>query len=380
MKRSPGLIAAVVMFELLTIGKHLVGQGVVLAGAIPVLTITSAQHEKAHGEGFTMPVAALRLKDGTIVVAEAHGGRLSFFDKSGHLTKSVGREGEGPGEFRHIGWVGVCGQGTMLVWDRMNRRFTEVSGDGSLGRQFRVPAPDVPGPVPNTISCSLSGGIVAQPVAKPSRAIDPRTPFFRGQAPILFLSSDGGLQLSATQDLPAGEIALFPGGAVPRPLGRQTSLALGRSHLFVGTADSGAVDIYSLKGKFLSTLSIPIQRRRPTQANIEAAVDQLLEEIRTPMRDSVRARLLRLPLPDELPSYSGLFVDGDDWLWVQTSFPGDPEIRLLALDSRGGRFGEIVLPVTGRVADIGKDFILVLQRDQDDEVHVLLYRIRRFAN
>src|SRR5687768_145368 len=45
---------------------------------------------------------ALRLDDGSILVADGGSRELRFYDSTGRHIRSIGRDGEGPGEFRVI--------------------------------------------------------------------------------------------------------------------------------------------------------------------------------------------------------------------------------------------------------------------------------------
>lgn len=63
---------------------------------------------------FTELVGAVRLSDGRIVVADRGASELRFFGPDGGFQARVGRQGEGPGEFRRLEYVGVF-QGDSLV-------------------------------------------------------------------------------------------------------------------------------------------------------------------------------------------------------------------------------------------------------------------------
>lgn len=111
--------------------------------AEPILSIGVAdggpEYELANVTG------ALRLDDGTVVVASAISGEIRFYDAAGVHLRSVGRRGGGPGEYRNASIVSRYGADSLLVWDTMLRRGTLLGREGTLGRTF--PAPDVKGSV-----------------------------------------------------------------------------------------------------------------------------------------------------------------------------------------------------------------------------------------
>ena len=69
-------------------------------GGSPALVIGSRPEAPYE---FSRVVGALRLTDGRIVVADGASLELRFFDPAGTFMRSVGRRGEGPGEFRRMG-------------------------------------------------------------------------------------------------------------------------------------------------------------------------------------------------------------------------------------------------------------------------------------
>ena len=81
---------------------------------------------------------ARRLSNGDILIANGGTYELRFYDPSGTHVRSVGREGDGPGDFRSMGGVWRLGSDSIAVWDSGNRRLTVFDIDGELGRSFRL--------------------------------------------------------------------------------------------------------------------------------------------------------------------------------------------------------------------------------------------------
>jgi hypothetical protein len=77
------------------------------------------------------------LSDGRIVVADMLGHHLRFFSPEGVHERTVGREGQGPGEFGN-GRLGLfLGPGdTLVVYDRANSRANVVAADGTWLESF----------------------------------------------------------------------------------------------------------------------------------------------------------------------------------------------------------------------------------------------------
>ena len=58
-----------------------------------------------------------RLADGRVAVLSGGNGQLHLFEPSGRLSKSIGRKGQGPGEFRRPEHLQYLPPDTLVVWD-----------------------------------------------------------------------------------------------------------------------------------------------------------------------------------------------------------------------------------------------------------------------
>lgn len=133
-----------------------------------------------------------------------------------------------------------------------------------------------------------------------------------------------GDSLASLGRIPAGENAT---------LGHQTVFALNDSVIALGTSAVAAVELFSLSGDIRDTINLQIAPRTASLALLEAAVDQtLLAMGPSPANDRIRAMMLEVPLPDQLPFYRRIFWDGAETLWALASFPGGGETRLAGYD------------------------------------------------
>lgn len=72
--------------------------------------------------------SAVRLPDGRILVAEGGSGELRYYGADGEHLRSVGREGEGPGEFSSVAGLALVGD-IFFVYDRDLARFSLLDLD-----------------------------------------------------------------------------------------------------------------------------------------------------------------------------------------------------------------------------------------------------------
>ena len=83
---------------------------------------------------FNMPSDVLVAPNGSIFVADGHGGdsnaRIVKFDKDGHYLKEWGKKGTGPGEFDQPHALAFDSKGRLFVGDRNNNRIQIFDQDG----------------------------------------------------------------------------------------------------------------------------------------------------------------------------------------------------------------------------------------------------------
>ncbi len=103
--------------------------------ADPELQIGWAEGEPA----FERVNAGVLLPNGGAVVADRQGDRLYLIDVDGSATQ-VGRDGEGPGEFRSIGAVELLPGRRLAVWDAGLNRLSSFSIDGEFLEGARIPS------------------------------------------------------------------------------------------------------------------------------------------------------------------------------------------------------------------------------------------------
>lgn len=85
------------------------------------------------------PAAVARASDGSLwVSSEESNSEIAVFAPDGTYLRTIGRRGEGPGEFLAIGEIAAVGD-SMLVFDVRNRRATMVEVSGQVGRTWTYP-------------------------------------------------------------------------------------------------------------------------------------------------------------------------------------------------------------------------------------------------
>ncbi len=113
---------------------------------------------------FADVVAAVRLANGHIVVADRGASELRGYNAHGEFQWSAGRAGEGPGEFGSLDFVGTMAGDSLVTYDNSLLRVQVFGPDGGLARTFPATLPlsgaQSSGPVPDKAVAVVRGRLI----------------------------------------------------------------------------------------------------------------------------------------------------------------------------------------------------------------------------
>jgi hypothetical protein len=308
------------------------------------------------------PTGATVLSNGTIAVVDQYAAAVRFFDRSGQLVRTVGRKGEGPGEFLDPYWLGQCATDSLFVWDFTTKRMSVMDSAGELVREY------TPQGRPGLFRCVREGrfAVFSEPLDMP-----PLTDLEARMTASLWMGNAAGDSIAGMGVLPYGET---------RILGKATQLAISSRRVFVGTSDSAFVDIYDLEGAPVGSFRVAeTTDRSPTSREYERAMEARLGVFSDPAYRNQLKPFLRktLPPPRLLPSYFQFSVDRQNVLWVVLSPPGDSVTRMQAYLETGEMLADLDVPGELNLLEVGDDYILGTSPDRDGVLGVVMYRLRR---
>ncbi len=323
---------------------------------------------------FSLAVGASRFATGAVIIADAADAHLTLFDSSGRAVSTIGRKGQGPGEFGVITWMGRCSSDSVFAWDLSLQRMTVISVQGAIVNQAKLPAEVTATVAPYSLACSRNGVLAALGWGRGGQP--DAVGITRATSPLVLFDLKGQL-IGKISDVPTAEsIVSNAVGFAPRPLGRRSVFALSSSRLFLGTADSAVILSFDLQGGLREVLRISETRRRPTQQHKDLAIEPLIAFFpRGSQRDHMRQALRDVAAPADLPPYSAIFADPNGLVWIQTSFSGDKATKLEQVSPSGRLLGTMLLPANVTVFEVGVDYVLGKFLDANDEEHVAVYRV-----
>lgn len=153
---------------------------------------------------FEVVRSGVLVPDGGAVVADGRARRLWFVDEDGE-TRPLGRQGDGPGEFRYIEAVVRYPDGRLAAWDDRLNRLTLLAPDGQVLSTHLMADPGRVNVAPFGVLDSATLGWLptsfgARPGADPSgwlqgplvrRGPDDEAPDTVARVPIVLLEADG---------------------------------------------------------------------------------------------------------------------------------------------------------------------------------------------
>lgn len=324
---------------------------------------------------FNSPAGAMRLSNGSILLADRSAFAVRLFDAKGKLVKTTGRKGQGPNEFRSLGWGGPCGADTLIVWDSGANLATLIGANGDIATQIRIPADSgVHEPMGGGFACAKDGRI-AYPSAPIGRS-KTSEPDHLVQLVSVIVVDRGGHRLTQVDSLIGIEARSINRNGTQQPLSRSALAVSVGDQIVFGSSDTTALSVMRPNGS-ITTMDLPIRRRAPTREEYEVAARALVNGYPTARADLFLKMMLAFPLPDRLPAYMALFSDPAGMVWAQLSPTGSKPVELVAYRLDGRPAGRVVLPYAATIHEIGREYILASYSDEDDETHLAVFRLVR---
>jgi len=343
----------------------------------PTVTIGTSL-EGGMGQQLDRVVAATRLSDGTIVIADAGARALLRYDASGRYLGSTGRAGDGPGEFRALNWVGKTAGDSLLTWDRGLGRVSVFTASGELARQYLPSLTELP--MSLEVKGQLSGGrlVLARGAGLVSRE---GSPGVQRQPITAWLISATGEEMQPFGPLPGETVFLDASQAfMPVPLGAVTLFAARDDAVYVVDTETFAASVFDHDGALSGIVRRHYPRRAIEPEDVEADIDARMAELPSNLRnrDAYRRRFQGVPLPERLPAVRAVHVDTENHLWLEeVGAAGETSASWSVFDRDGRWLGDVRIPGSLTMLEIGPDYILGREQDELDVHRVVLLPLER---
>lgn len=338
-------------------------------GVAPDLTVGDALGDTLQ-ELFGV-VTPFLLPDRRLVVPLAEAGMIRVFGPDGAFRRSLGRRGEGPGEFTGLAAAWARGD-TIEAYDRDLVRITRFP-PGGPPEVVPLQGPRIVAVVPGPLADGWL--LVAIPGGGPSgrdRMVYHRFGF-------------DGAHLGELAELEGMHRVATPGATGPDPLSPMARAAVAGGRVYLAETLTSVVTVVEADGARREVAWEP-GPSMPAEAAFRIITDSAAARVERGALPAVLGDLDAFPVRDRVPSFWDLRVDEEGFVWVQPFVPGkhsmalgaaggDGEWWIVAPD--GGRVGAVTVPEGLQPTWIGSDALVGIHRDGLGVETVRVHRVRR---
>ncbi len=320
---------------------------------------------------------AVRLEDGSVVVADEQSRNVRRYDANGQHLWTSGRQGDGPGEYQGLRLLRNCAGAGITVFDWILRRITELDPEGN---------------VVDTRALNSAG---VNPYGEPACSADDRLVFMPwpedrgrdrtvGESYRWLVSLRHALGNSVTilrSGIPGTERTRYSEiSDGPADWGRTMVYAAVNTGVWYGTADDYELEHLDWTGRATRITRWAGPSLEVTRDRMDSYRDNYwLARYDDPdaRRDFERESWpdIRDRLPERFPAYEALLALPDGGIWVKAHPWRAPGEELHLLEANGAWLRRLTLPGGSVLLDAGRDWVLLLQRDELDVPTVAVYEL-----
>ena len=329
-------------------------------------------------------IRTVRWLDSLIVIANSGSNEIVVLDQSGTVRERIGREGEGPGEFRGLASVDIVAPDSILAYDGRLRRFQLFDSVGRLTRIFDVPAIDEARRSPLPIGVLSSRQLIVGSVLQTDPFSD-STGVIRSTIDILSMDLSGRVR-SVIGTVPSWEAFNLPPDPgrprvlnTPIPFGANTLLDVLGDRLTIGSTDRNEITVCDSLGR-VRLIIRDAGRVGPPITDQEANEIKADNLSRTsgPLRTELARVYEEMPMPERRPGIREIKTGQDGTIWV-SSWPQEPrpQVPFRVFNGDGDLIGRLNVPEQLNVTAIRAERLIGIWTDSLDVESIRVYRIGR---
>jgi hypothetical protein len=342
----------------------------------PMLSIGSKDGSADYQ--FIRIVGATRFEDGTIAVGDAGTNSIRFYDAQGALRRSVGRAGNGPGEFRAM--QSFRRQDDFIdVFDRRVNRMTVFDRSGTVVRTIQVQRPFY-------AMHRLTSGrwLTAEEEGfYGGRFREDATPGLHRFPSAAMIVDSTGAVVDTVGMFPGAETAYYrldgQTGSLPAAYGRTLAFATSEGDAFVVTGHLFGFDVYDSTGRWIRSVRAsdrnPPLRPEDVDRFNQAFLDQIGDSA---ARGGFRRAFELMTTPPTKAPAGRVLVDRRGYIWL-AEYENEylPAAAWHVFDRDGQYLGAVQNVSRLRILEISDGHVLGILRDADGVETLRLHELRR---
>ena len=342
-------------------------------GAEPITTIGTASGDPT--QELYRVFDATRLPDGRIGVLNQGSSELRLYDAAGRFLSAIGRDGEGPGEFRQVRQV-LRRADTLLIWDAGLSRWSVVGPNGDF-LQTSIIRPSLMN------EPWLAGWLDDAGIWAYYRDFQNPTGSAYVQQPLrIFRYGADGVLTDTVATLNGGTLRVVD--PVTRMLsGRlfesRAAISATSTHLVVGHGEHAEFQIRNPDWSIHRIVRWTPRDLEVTSEHLSAAREEALnsmEGLPERIRQSAERRFDLIEAADRFPAFAEFLPDELGVIWVRRyPRPGGQTADWMAFGPDGHFVCELTLARPIRAVEFGAGYVLAIWRDADGVERVLQFAL-----
>ena len=318
--------------------------------------------------------------DGTMLVADGEATHIKVISSTGELRDTIGRKGEGPGEFGGSPQLSLARGDSLYALD--GRRLSVFAPPSySLARTVQIADSPDGRRYPTKMKVPPAEGFLVSYTVPPILGGKADTTWYRVGEDGKRLGPVKVRQLGRQKTNIQADRTIMP---VTLPFAPRSVIALGPDgRLYHGVTDSRRLTVSDLSGQTLDQWSLPGQPRPMTDEALSTFIEGFTDEaaarfgesIRTPTREALREELGTIDLPDTQPAFYDLVVDDRQRVWIRRSPEKAKEATWWVMSSDGELLAKLTLPGDVRLQAVQGEYAYGTISGQEVLPTVIRYRI-----
>ncbi|HUF51399.1 MAG TPA: hypothetical protein VMN60_11220 [Longimicrobiales bacterium] len=313
-------------------------------------------------------VTARYVAEGVLVAQHTE---LRFYNRDGALTRRLGGQGDGPGEFQRIQSAIVCDD---RVWaaDIMTPRVTAFDVEGDA-HSFSLPVIG-PGQLRTIALQACTDGVLAVTNGAAS-STSPNGAGIERRTQLLISMQESDGSPDSVMSYPGTEVV----DGLMVPFGRTTLLRATGDAIYL--ADTGVPEVRVLdhSGNLHRIIRLAMEPRPVGTVEIARIREQYLAGLPPSLLEEIEPRFEAAPVPDAMPYFSSLLAASDGTLWLRSYQPfRDAAVtHWQVIDPSGRWLGGVDLPDDFTPHEFGDGAVLGVWLDENEVEHVREYAVGR---
>lgn len=332
------------------------------------------------GEEIGAVADAVIVADSILVIGDELNHNVRFVSRAGQLLRTVGRKGNGPGEFNVISKLQILGD-TVIVIDNRYRRVSALT----LTAGFAGSSPmDAPGQGNNTTRSLIAGSGVVGVLPHGARLLttkiatitrSTKSPhMYHDTVEVTLVRRQGRRRLAVLPEVVriVSDRGVF--SVMLAPFSMPPTIEVAGPQIVLG--DGSSLKRFSLNGEFLGRITLPWKAQKITRDASAAWTEERLERTKERNRPLIRRMIEAAEVPSEMPIYGSVAPTESGIVWVQEYRPSYDagSSRLAAFNDRGEQIGSALLRPGATLIAASRNVLAAVMKDEFDVQSVALYR------